>query len=333
MATQVSRVSDGMRDSQMRHILIFRSTKLVPKFKFEVNKVQRLIMEGAWGTVFMENHDQCRSVERYATPDPQYHSLAAKLLCLLQTTLSGTEFVFQGQEIAMTNVPKHWKKHEYRDVAALNYINNQERELGAYGLQRAVGSVQRFGRDNGRTPMQWTGGNNAGFSDAPEGETWIQVHENSRHGQNVEDQKKDPNSVWNFWKQQITLRKENKDVFMHAKFEVLDETNENTFHYLKTANSGATALICLNFTDKAQNIFLPPAVDNVAQLFWISGNLGTPSHRDSTLKPWEGRVYAVPTAASLKTQSDLKERFKDAVVEEASNVMKSLQLPVQRSQL
>lgn len=257
--------------------------------------VQRLISIVL--TFVCGSHDQCRSIARYATPDPQYHAQAAKLLCLMQTTLSGTQFIYQGQEIGMLDMPSDWDYDDLRDPAAKSYLDDELMKGGPEARANAIIGTHKFGRDNGRTPVQWTAGKNAGFSDT-DGKCWIGVNGNCKTI-NVETQQADPNSIWHCWKRQVKLRKQHRAVFMHGAFELLDRDNKKTFSYLKTAEDGTAALICLNFSDSVQPLHAPDEALRGRWLKFLAGNDRDPLHGNDDLSAWEGRVYLLQQPVEL----------------------------------
>ena len=198
----------------------------------------------------------------------------------------------------MTNVPEHWDVDNFRDPGAKNYILSElefatkkygeEAGLEAYELARR-GNL-KLARDNGRTPVQWTSGRHAGFSDS-HGECWIDVNDNCKEGVNVETQQQDNSSIWNFWKEHIQKRKRYRDIFMHGSFLIMDEKNENSFTYLKTASDGETAMVVLNFSEATEEIKIPSyGLENKA-LRYLTGNIGDPGDCYKPLAAWEGRVY------------------------------------------
>lgn len=251
----------------------------------------------------MTSHDQCRSINRYATPDPQYYKIAGKLLCLLQTTLSGTQFIYQGQEMGMQDMPMSWDYYDFRDPAALTFLHDQF-ALGPEAYENGRIGNLKFGRDNSRTPVQWTGGKNAGFSDCKEGATWMGVNDN-KDVINLEDQMKDGDSIWWFWKKAIALRKEHREIFMHGSFEILDADNTKSFTYLKTSAEGEMAIICLNFSDQEEPLQLPQTVLKGRVLEFLVGNRGEPKNLYMPLQAWEGRVYFVKAYAGASNGSGL----------------------------
>ena len=222
----------------------------------------------------------------------------------------------------MTNMPSHWDYDDLRDPGAKQYMDEELANNGPEAREFArIGNI-KLGRDNGRTPVQWTSGLNAGFSDCEEGKTWIGVNGNCRDGINVEDQKTDDNSIWHFWKKQIALRKEHREVFMHGSFEILEKDNEKTFTFLKKATDGLTAVMCLNFSDTEQKMFLPEEVLNGRDAIFLSGNVGQPKFDATPLEAWEGRVYLLkaPIHKSVDERLTKFPTFKQLKVESGDSL-------------
>jgi alpha-glucosidase len=206
----------------------------------------------------------------------------------------------------MTNVPDHWDIDDFRDPGAMNYITSEwgfatrkyGKEAGLEARELARRGDLKLGRDNGRTPVQWTSGRNAGFSES-DGECWIGVNDNCKEGINVEDQQKDEDSVWNFWKEHIQMRKSYCDIFTHGRFKVMDEENENSFTYLKTAANGETAMVVLNFSEAKEEVKIPSDVSKSKVLTYLTGNTCDPGDCYKPLAAWEGRVYLLKAPTTL----------------------------------
>jgi oligo-1,6-glucosidase len=259
----------------------------LPEFKEGILKVQNFLKRSdAWATVFAENHDQGRSLSRYATDEPKSREKAAKMMAILLGTLSGTLFLYQGQEIGMVNVPKDWGPEYLRDIAAVNYYKSMnERYTGDEKiLQSAISGLQRVGRDNARTPVQWSAEKYAGFSTV---EPWIRVHDNYEEV-NIAAQEKDPHSVLAFWKKMLKLRKDHADVLVHGQFELFDYEDLNIFTYVKDYQ-GKKVLVALNFSDEEQAFAVPSSVEG-RKLNLLIANF---DDLRSKLSPWEARAYLV----------------------------------------
>ena len=257
-------------------------------FKGLLDKMQRLT-DGtdAWSTVFIENHDQARSISRYASDLPQYRSRSGKLLAILLATLSGTLFIYQGQEIGTINTPKTWTESDYKDVEALNYIQRikSQHPNDAAALKEALKGIQHVGRDNARVPVQWNDSPHGGFTT---GTPWMRAHDLYPEI-NVEQQLNDPNSVLQFWKKMLKMRKEHVDLFVHGNFELLEKESEEVVVYTKTFE-GEKVLVVLNFTGEKVEMVAPDGIDR-GRLKLLVGNVDQPE--EGTLAPYEGRVFRV----------------------------------------
>ncbi|KAK0637221.1 alpha-glucosidase [Bombardia bombarda] len=281
--------------TQLSHKYLFQPWKL-PLLKGIVAKWQQFI-EGTdgWTTAFCENHDQGRSVSRYASDAPAYRVASAKMLALMMCALTGTLFIYQGQEIGMINVPKNWSITDYKDVESLGFYKsvatstNNDKEALDYVMR----SLQILGRDNARLPMQWDGSAFAGFTERKDG-PWMRVHDLYAEN-NVEKQLDEPDSTFQFWKSMIALRKQHLDVLNFGTFEVFELDNEHTFIFAKK-HGLKTAVVALNFTGEDQHVLLP-----FGGLEFCVGSYGDAAVQDKkekegggrrrTLRPWEGRLY------------------------------------------
>ena len=157
---------------------------------------------GGWNAVFWCNHDQPRAVSRFGD-DRKYWKESAKTLAIVTHMFRGTPYVYQGEELGMTN-PRYSDISQYRDVESINYYKILQ-ERGA-SKEEALAVLGERSRDNGRTPMQWKAGPNAGFTD---GEPWIGIPENYSYI-NVEEENKDEDSILSCYKKLIWLRKEHR---------------------------------------------------------------------------------------------------------------------------
>ncbi|TKA28678.1 hypothetical protein B0A50_03005 [Salinomyces thailandicus] len=257
-------------------------------------KYQRLMIErDGWNSMFIENHDNPRSVSRYTDDSDATRDLGAKLLCLMQTTLSGTLYVYQGEELGMRNLPASVPIEEYKDVESINYYkkmtslypNDAEKEKWARHV------LQRKARDHSRTPVQWSAEANAGFC-APETQPWMVVNSDYKTV-NADAQRKfsspESLSVLQFWKRGLQQRKENKDCFIYGDFELLDTQTEAVFAYKRKSKERAFVTV-LNFTGKEVEWQVP---DQAGVSAWVAGNYykGKPEGAVSgavKLRAWEG---------------------------------------------
>ena len=246
----------------------------------------------AWGTAFLENHDVARSVTRFATDAPEHRARAAKLLAVLLATMSGTLFLYQGQEIGMVNAPPSWVPDEYKDVNTVNHLaeiraKHSGAELGAE-IRKAMVGVQKTARDHARTPVQWSAGKHAGFSPADAGaEPWMRVVDDYKHGWNVADQQQDPDSVLNFYRAALKLRKARVDVAVYGTFRVCSTGGDKVFSYVKAAVDGRQRiLVVLNFSGEPQKLELEVGTTLGRRILGsVEGS------QDDELQPWEARIY------------------------------------------
>lgn len=279
----------------------------LPQLKNTVARWQQFI-EGTdgWTTAFCENHDQGRSVSRFGSDAPEHRVHSAKLLALMLAAMSGTLFIYQGQEIGMINVPPAWPIDEYKDIETVNFFRAAAAAATATlptpeAVQAEVDyvrrSIQILGRDNSRTPMQWDASSPAaGFTDRPSG-GWMRVHDLYPEI-NVAKQQQEPDSVLSFWKDVLRLRKKYADLFIYGDFRLFDPDNDATFVFAKTtASSQAAAVVLLNFSDTDQTVDMPPVGEVAAGALRLAmGNYVDAAEADTpgparTLRPWEGRLY------------------------------------------
>lgn len=253
------------------------------EFKDAVTRTQRLKQgNDGWTTTFLENHDWSRSISRFASDSPQHRVQSGKMLALLVASLSGTLFLYQGQELGMINAPSSWPIDEFKDVDAVNYYREaQERfQDDPQALDAAKKRIQFIARDHARTPMQWSPASYAGFSDtAP----WMRVMD-SFPEINVEVEEADPESVLSFWKAMLQWRKTHAGLLVHGDFEPLDMLNPRTFTFAKVWQ-GDVAVVVLNFTDQPQEVLLPTAYQDMRCV------LSTAKQQSRDLAPYEGRLY------------------------------------------
>ncbi|KAI0083902.1 glycoside hydrolase family 13 protein [Irpex rosettiformis] len=228
--------------------LVHREWKLL-EWKNITEKWQKVKREeGFWNALFLENHDHARSVTRYGNDSPQWRTPSAKLLALYHTTLSGTVYVYQGQELGLKNFGREWGLEEYKDVATGNFwkqeLERRQNEQGKMDvdMEDVLDGFQRKARDHARTPMQWDSTAHAGFTT---GTPWMRVNDDYTEGWNVEAENADSDSVLSFWKKAIHARKKN-EVLIYGDFKLLLREHPTVFAYKRTLE-GVTATVLLNF--------------------------------------------------------------------------------------
>lgn len=257
----------------------------LPDMKRIVEKWQCFI-EGtdAWTTVFNENHDNGRSISRFANDAPEWREKSGKLLALWLIGQTGSLFLYQGQEIGMINAPTSWDvSEEYKDVESQNYwaeaVKLADDGTDPTREERIKRGLQLMARDHARLPFQWDESLNSGFST---GEPWMRVHD-EYPAINVAAQEKDADSVLSFYKRALRLRKEHKDIFVYGSFELVNPEGTEMFVYRKR-DEEKTALVVLNFTTKEQRMEY-----DVESLRLLVSSYGKAI--ESVLRPLEGRIY------------------------------------------
>ena len=246
----------------------------------------------AWSTVFIENHDQPRSITRFGN-DKKYHTKSGKLIAMLQTTLTGTLFIYQGQEIGMTNLPRSWSIEEYKDVYTTNYYNEFKKKYGddadfKQKEKQLMDVINMVARDHSRSPVQWNASANGGFTT---GKPWTRVNDNYTDI-NVKEQQHNPNSLLKFYQKMLKLRKEYKDLFIYGSFEILDYNNDKSFTFIKEIMDAKSpkAYVVLNFSNDV--VPFERLIEGEFEL--VASNLDSATEfEESILSPYEGRVYIV----------------------------------------
>src|SRR6056297_2031383 len=253
------------------------------ELKTVVTDWQETLAEEGWNCLYLSNHDQPRAVSRFCD-DGEYRRESAKMLATFLFTLQGTPFVFQGQEIGMTNAD--WDRQEIRDVEAENHVDIALDEW-ADSYEDVRPQIEARSRDNARTPMQWSADENAGFS---EGDPWIKVNE--RHDEiNVEAAREDADSIWHFYRELIDLR-EDRDIFVYGDYELLLPDHSEVFAYRRTLGDEELLVVC-NFFEGEPELDVATFVDEPEAELLIgnydldAGDLTEPIR----LAPYEARVY------------------------------------------
>ncbi|OYD00388.1 alpha-glucosidase [Rhizobium sp. N4311] len=254
----------------------------VPHFRKIMSAWQRGLAGKGWNTLYLNNHDQPRAVSRFGD-DAKYHSESAKMLATCIHLLQGTPFVYQGEEIGMTNVA-FASIGDYRCVETLN-MYQKERAAGVSDAT-LMERIHRKSRDNARTPMQWTGKPNGGFTGA---KPWIAVNPNYA-AINVEKQEDDVLSVLNYYRKLIALRKSNP-VIVHGSYADVD-TNSDWVYAFKRSRDG-TELLCINNFSANDIPFRAPLPSNADSIEVIIGNYEDDYAR--SVRPFETRVYRYRT--------------------------------------
>ena len=246
-------------------------------FKQVFTNWDEALKDNGWGSIFLGNHDFSRMVSRFGNVDG-HHQESAKLLATLLLTLRGTVYVYQGDEIGMTNVAYPDISY-YNDVETLNAWKEAEEQGG--DMDAFFSIVHEQSRDNARTPVQWDATKNAGFS---HGEPWLQVNPNYTDI-NVALQEEDPNSILNYYRKMIAFRKANPTL-VYGDYECLDNGHEHLYVYHRW-DSENDFLILHNFSNTAQN-FETDLKENLYALVKTNSDVQTSDH--FSLGPWQTKI-------------------------------------------
>lgn len=273
---------------QFEHLDLWEPTddgvSQIIKLKKALSKWQDNLYELGWNALFIENHDIARVISTLGN-DQEYRNECAKAFALMYFMQQGTPFIYQGQEIGMTNV-KFNSIDEYNDVKTINIYN----ELIAEGASKeeALKYVWRISRDNSRTPMQWNNLEYAGFSDK---KPWIGINENYLEI-NVEKELMDENSILNFYKKMIELKK-SKEALIYGKYELILEEHEKIYSYMRSYGEEKYLIICNLSNDIVKYSYEDVKLDfdNI-----LISNYSIDRHSVTSsfdLNPWECRLYRV----------------------------------------
>lgn len=244
------------------------------RFKTIFRQWDEALKNDGWNSIFLGNHDFSRIVSRFGN-DGVYREQSAKLLATLLMTLRGTPYVYQGDEIGMTNV-KHNSIDFYDDVETRNAWKAAEAE--GKDMEQFLKAVHWQSRDNARTPMQWNASKQAGFT---AGQPWIPVNENYTHI-NVEAAENTPDSILHYYRKMIAFRKANPTL-VYGDFEDLLPDHSQLYVYRRWDENGHY-LVVHNFSDQ------PISWDKPSEEYRVAlGNYST--QKEGQLVPWESRVY------------------------------------------
>lgn len=227
-------------------------------FKDIYTKWDSVFENKGWGTIYLGNHDQPRMVTRWGNDATAYREPSSKMLTTFLLTMRATPYFYNGDELGMSNI-KFDRIEDYRDIESLNMYQKIKKEGG--DLNRFLQGQKISARDNSRTPFQWDTTTNAGFT---QGNPWIKVNPNYKQGVNELQEEKDPNSVLNYFRKIIKLRKEHP-VLVYGKYELLDKFNPKVYSYTR-AMGKEKLLIVLNFTKESVSYALPSRFGSYEEL-------------------------------------------------------------------
>ena len=248
-------------------------------FKKIFSQWDKATANDGWNSIFLGNHDFSRIVSRFGN-DNTYHDASAKLFATLLMTLRGTPYIYQGDEIGMTNI-QHPSIEAYDDIETRNAWDAAEKE--GKDMTQFLKAVHRQSRDNARTPMQWKATTYAGFSNS---KPWIPVNPNHTEV-NVDNQEKDPNSILNYYRKIIAFRKANTTL-IYGSYQDLAPDHPHLYIYLRE-DEKTRFMVVHNLSDSTIN-WAPQ--DSKYKM--VMGNYE--KTQEGLLHPWESQVYRLDIA-------------------------------------
>ena len=262
------------------------STKHIPlvPLKENLTKWQLGLDEVAWNSLYFCNHDQPRIVSRLGDDSDGFREVSAKCIATCLHMMQGTPYVYQGEELGMTNTVFN-SVDDFRDLESINAYKELI-ESGLYTKEDMFPKIAHKSRDNARTPMQWDASENAGFT---AGTPWISVNPNYKKI-NVADQLRREDSVFNYYKKLIRLRKEN-EIIVYGNYELLLPEDENIFAYTRSFEGKKLLTVC-NFS-KSEQKFDFSGYENAKMLI---SNYNGDARKDGILKPYEATVLLLENA-------------------------------------
>ncbi|MGM8137715.1 glycoside hydrolase family 13 protein [Enterococcus italicus] len=246
----------------------------IGQLKQILSKWQTSLGHEGWNSLFWNNHDLPRIVSRWGN-DKEYRVESAKMFAILLHMMKGTPYIYQGEEIGMTNCPIS-TIDEVDDIESINMYN--ERLDQGYTKEAIIESINAKGRDNARTPMQWDNSANAGFTT---GTPWLHVNPNYPEI-NVEQSLADEDSVFYTYKKLIELRKEHA-IVVWGEYELIEETEEEVFAYYREF-SGEKWLVVANFSESKQTFMLE---EEIGEVLVHNYHTSLPKSGEVSLKPYE----------------------------------------------
>jgi oligo-1,6-glucosidase len=233
-----------------------------------------------WGTIYLGNHDMSRMVSRFGNDTEQYRVLSAKMLHTFILSMRATPYIYNGDEIGMTNT-NHARIEDYQDVYTINYYNGLKQK--GEDCKAFLKSHSKISRDNARTPMQWDYQTQAGFSTV---KPWLAVNANYKDI-NVAEQENNPDSVLQYFRKMVALRKSN-ETLIYGKFDLVDSANEQLFTYTRCLGN-EMLLVVLNFSDSSAILKTSIPFQNSTILI---SNIEEPQI-DHSFKPYAAVIYKI----------------------------------------
>lgn len=252
------------------------------ELKTSFQKWQTGLAGTGWNSLYWNNHDQPRAVSRFGN-DKEFWAHSAKVLAAVLHLQQGTPFIYQGEELGMTNVSFSGAS-DFRDIESINYFEEALKQTDA-DSRKVLADLGRSSRDNARTPMHWDSSENAGFTS---GKPWIQVNPNFE-SINAEEQITAENSVMSFYRQLIRLRK-TEPIITHGDFVLLEPLHRSLFAFTRNWMS-ETLLVIANFSNENLELVGTECEPFLGENTLLIGNYESESFSDAPLlRPWEVRV-------------------------------------------
>lgn len=241
---------------------------------------QKGLQDIAWNSLYWENHDQPRSVSRFGNDSDEYREISAKMLATCIHMMQGTPYVYQGEELGMTNCPFNTLDN-FRDLESINAFHELT-EQGKMTEEDMMAAISYKGRDNARTPMQWDNSAYAGFSTA---KPWIMVNPNYTKI-NARDQVNREDSVFKYYQKLIKLRHES-ELIVYGTYDLILDDDKDIYAYIRTLGDEKLIVYC-NFSENTREVELPEEFTNGKVL--ISNYIDAKVNHKITLRPYEAIV-------------------------------------------
>lgn len=251
------------------------------EMKAVLSKWQKGLEGVAWNSLFWENHDQPRSVSRYAD-DGEFRERSAKMLATCLHMMQGTPYIYQGEELGMTNAPFE-SIEDFRDLDSINAYHELVEEKGIFTNEEMMHYLRCKSRDNARTPFQWDNTPNAGFTT---GTPWIMVNPNYVEI-NAQEQLTNPDSVFRYYQALIRLRK-TYPIIVYGHYELLLPDSKEVYAYTRSLEDQKLLVVC-NFSAETQTVQTPPEFQKA---YPIITNCTVPrNNQNIILPPYGAAVY------------------------------------------
>jgi len=249
-------------------------------FKNIFSRWDSVFEHDGWGTIYLGNHDNPRMLTRWGDDSPEFREVSSKMLTTFLLTMRATPFYYFGDELGMSNI-KFDNIEDYQDIESKNMYLQIKMKGG--DLNRFLENQKMTARENGRTPFHWDSSENGGFTT---GTPWLKIHPDHKTV-NASTQQKDENSILNYFKKLIQLRKKELTL-VYGKYSLVDYENPNVYSYTRTLN-GKTILVSLNFKPFSASVNFNGI--NLQQAKLLLGNYTEPVSQASTLRPYEAVVF------------------------------------------